>query len=1482
MSGFGGGGGFAPGGGGGEPVIDRTFDDAAARDAYYNAPDPHLDELVKGETRILLLDDGSGNAVVEVWGGETNPAVYDNTNWKPLTTTNTLPGDTTGQSLAWNNTTNKWEPSDELNIGSTKVESTVKFEVPPGSVQVGQTLDIGSAGTFPIYNDLATGNKFFPTFYQYDDTGVVQKAFEVELGAETQEIVQPVSDTTMPLSGTFGNVPTENQFVQELQLKSPPNTTVNGLRLRVRVQPSDYVVFYFPSKEKWDTSVGEDKLSDGSGIIKFDIRNSPLSLQGLVSITIDYAYTGGSLLGNSSNVPYNAIIKQTGPIREIATEKWVTDNFHPQGATKFIDLTDTPNDYSVSQIQNVVVNPTESEIQYKQAELTPLNDEVLKYDESTSKWVNDVSPTGVTKFTELTDTPDNYSFPGQKFVIANPLVQELQFQDINIEDLNNVQVSAPASGEILEFESTIDKWVNNEPRFPVALETLLTDGTFSDWQDSQLSLAFIDNNNIVNIDTPDITREKDIIVIYNGNTIIDRVINVNAAGGYTIDGGTTYAVPIQKLVFFELTGTDWGFKGSTPIINDLSIKSVTDLVDVTDAGSGEIITDSERAKLESLDSGNEPRIEVDNFTITDVNLSDYNFTLVDCRKSTGSLLVSLLNISAYDNAEIQFEFTNNSPSKFVVQITPDGGQAIGGKDFWTLKWKESIVINKPTSGNTNWLIKSFSEQDFIYSQVSGAAISIDDSYRRQYVKYGEFSYGSLITQDLPSTGIFENGDRIYFANFDPDPTNIVNIIPDVPDTINGFSNYELRGAGSTVGLVVTDGNWVIESKDEYVPVEYVAVTDNVTTVTDTKTIEFDEGFFTVSEPVSEKALVEWDGFGVVNDGTFISNTQTLKFLLDQNLSAEEDSIDENQTNIGWLGVNVFNDGTQITSRDINFDPLNFTVISDSGKAKVSFKEEVHEKKAQLLAHLQNSIYLAPEDYRTDPNNELLLYIPDFEDIGDSRITIDQELKKIVFDEDLGVCFISVRLNSRTVNTTGGTGVVQMLLAYDDGTTITDVFGNTAIAEIDPVEGLPFGELWYRGIIDIDNTKGLKFLISGSNDIWIEFDGNKYGSGDLVIEKLQSDDNENASLALTRYMKDNEVIFDNDFYNYIGNIHSLSNAIDIHSNDRPVYSIATDTILDIDDGFKISAGDGGSVDYSMEEKEIKLNPGLNLTPFNINRIFDKWDTLAFRGKTLTLFANVRPEENAYNIVVAKWTGPYDMFTSAIITNISTGTYTYEPGWSEVDKIFVAEDPGQPTKTVSKSVSIPSDANNIAIFAAFEDEEGNVSMYITDLKLVTGAIIDVYRYECYDQRYKCLYSVNTSTVNIPDTPITVTANSIEDINRIVFDADTGEITFLCEDCYLLEATFNVDVTAGLAREIELFLEMYNEVAADWDIIPNSGYKREIAGSAEGGLTYVRVSNFKEGTKIRLRAQSSSATGLRLLSETLTNGTVVPSIVLAVKNG
>ena len=157
--------------------MNHVFADAAARDAYFDTPDPNLDELVQGETFITV----GGN--FQLWNGETNPSTYSNTNWIAVNSivqgpkgdkgdqgdagTVDLTGIPNNRFLYNNNGTIAGASAEEL---STEVNFLKSIRTLAESVALGLNVlvsDLG--GTIGITNRI-TNQEFLPIGYQVSRT----------------------------------------------------------------------------------------------------------------------------------------------------------------------------------------------------------------------------------------------------------------------------------------------------------------------------------------------------------------------------------------------------------------------------------------------------------------------------------------------------------------------------------------------------------------------------------------------------------------------------------------------------------------------------------------------------------------------------------------------------------------------------------------------------------------------------------------------------------------------------------------------------------------------------------------------------------------------------------------------------------------------------------------------------------------------------------------------------------------------------------------------------------------------------------------------------------------------------------------------------------------------------------------------------------------------------------------------------------------
>lgn len=197
----------------------------------------------------------------------------------------------------------------QYDLTEDKLISSVTIEVPPASIQVGQVLQMSAAGTQPFFKSITSERTFNTPLQEFTSAGT-GPAFNVELSAEEDLIVQPVFSTSIPLTGTFNTTSTADERIVEICFRTDPFATVTGVRLEFINQASGKVIYYFPSRDGWLNDIGEDLTADSFGIICLDLREAPIGLsEGAVTIN-NYKIDSGVLYGNPSNVPYLQVVRQ--------------------------------------------------------------------------------------------------------------------------------------------------------------------------------------------------------------------------------------------------------------------------------------------------------------------------------------------------------------------------------------------------------------------------------------------------------------------------------------------------------------------------------------------------------------------------------------------------------------------------------------------------------------------------------------------------------------------------------------------------------------------------------------------------------------------------------------------------------------------------------------------------------------------------------------------------------------------------------------------------------------------------------------------------------------------------------------------------------------------------------------------------------------------------------------------------------------------
>ena len=108
-------------------------------------------------------------------------------------------------------------------------------------------------------------------------------------------------------------------------------------------------------------------------------------------------------------------------------------------------------------------------------------------------------------------------------------------------------------------------------------------------------------------------------------------------------------------------------------------------------------------------------------------------------------------------------------------------------------------------------------------------------------------------------------------------------------------------------------------------------------------------------------------------------------------------------------------------------------------------------------------------------------------------------------------------------------------------------------------------------------------------------------------------------------------------------------------------------------------------------------------------------------------------------------------------------------------------------------------------------------------------------------------------------------------------SGELEFLEGGIYTILVGLNLGLS-GFTGNIETWVEIYDPSSTSWLTIDDSGKVKEFDSVNEGNVYYNSVFEVIAGTKLRLRARTS-AFGITLASQTLTNGVAAPSATLSV---
>lgn len=215
-------------------------------------------------------------------------------------------------------------------VANNKIISSVTIEVPPGTIQVGEGLEISAAGVLQISRSKLTGIQYLNPIYSFDTTGS-QLPFWIEFQPESNLIVYADDSTSTPLTGSFPTAATENELINRIIFKTNPNATLTGVRVQVIADSTGDPIFYFPSKADWLDGIGQDIVADASGMAQINITDIPIALLQGETLTNEYRVDSGVVLGDGVSTPYLEVARQTGTFYNLLTEKVTASTKEPTG-----------------------------------------------------------------------------------------------------------------------------------------------------------------------------------------------------------------------------------------------------------------------------------------------------------------------------------------------------------------------------------------------------------------------------------------------------------------------------------------------------------------------------------------------------------------------------------------------------------------------------------------------------------------------------------------------------------------------------------------------------------------------------------------------------------------------------------------------------------------------------------------------------------------------------------------------------------------------------------------------------------------------------------------------------------------------------------------------------------------------------------------------------------------------------------------------
>ena len=467
-------------------------------------------------------------------------------------------------------------------LGTGMYEAAMGMIFPRDSIQIGHAGVLSGLGALIKGRSFVTGRTFVMPFQYYDMTTGTERTRELSFTGFSRIPSQPDDSVQMASTGSFSFPSTEDEIIWRIVLKCPPNGTLSNFRMRMTIDGMTEPFFYFPDKSKYEDGTGVDVPSGADGIHILDISNSPMYLLNNPTINIDYAASSGVLLGTGV-IPFFEIDQSVVSLVDLARVDEIP--------TTALELTD------ISSVGSGAIITA--------AERTKL----LGIEEGAT--VTDLSTHSVTELNDVANAGSGEIITDTERTKLGAITSIGSGAIITASERTKLgEITSTGSGQIIttaERASLGSLSGNNANLIEIGSDGLPPTGfaslpvgnksyriSYQGFWTGTLTIRVRFNDFFV----------YDITGLASGSNHVSFIVQdsvwqlLDGVDGFfvkfEIAGQTVY----NRLV---LVGANFGITGDV----DLRRHSATELNDVTSSGSGAIITDTERTKLEGIEAGAE-------------------------------------------------------------------------------------------------------------------------------------------------------------------------------------------------------------------------------------------------------------------------------------------------------------------------------------------------------------------------------------------------------------------------------------------------------------------------------------------------------------------------------------------------------------------------------------------------------------------------------------------------------------------------------------------------------------------------------------------------------------------------------------------------------------------------------------------------------------------------------------------------------------